>query len=140
MTVHDLLKNISPHKRTFLNYAKVFGIDYNLFFVGEPYWFEERQVIRNELYDYFLLNKAFIQIFHNDWHTKKTIEELRWQTGLQSNDILSLFRNEKVFMNRSKLTNIQVTDSYRYYSRYQIIELLTNYKVISRPELNKLEK
>jgi hypothetical protein len=133
MTVHDLLVNINPYKRTFLNYAKVFGIDYSIFYVGKPFLFEERQEIRKELYDYFLLNKDFIEIFYNDWHTAKTIEDLRWQTGLESKDILTLFRDDKVFMNRSRLTNIQIGDSFRFYSRYQIIELLTNYKVISRP-------
>jgi len=135
MTVTDLLKNVNGTKRTFFNYASVFGIKLSDYYIGEPNSFSDYQRIHSELYNYFTKNKKFIDDFYNDWHAERSMKQLAAQTGQDIVDVLELFNTGKIFMNRShEIGGFSATTIFKYYSSYQVIELLTGKQVIERPK------
>jgi hypothetical protein len=135
MTVKDLLTNINPYKRTFFNYAEVFGFELSDYFIGDPGVFSDYQPIHEELYNYFYKNKDFIDKFYNDWHTNKSMKQLAEQTHQNISDVLNLFNSGKIFTNRGTYgIEFKETTEFRYFSSYQVIELLTGKQVIERPK------
>ncbi len=133
-TVKDLLTNINPYKRTFFSYASVFGIKLSDYFIGDPGFFSEYQLIHKELYSYFSRNKAFIDKFYRDWHTGKSMKQLAEQTNQDISQVLALFNERKIFTNRGYDIDFKETTEFRYFSSYQVIELLTGKEVIERPK------
>jgi len=135
MTVKDLLTNINPYKRTFFNFAAVFGIELRDYFIGNPGVFSEYQSIHKELYSYFIKNKDFVDKFYKDWHTNKSMKQLAEQTNQDISEVLNLFNSGKIFTNRGTYgIDFKETTEFRYFSSYQVIELLTGKQVIERPK------
>jgi hypothetical protein len=142
--VKDLLTNIHKYKSTFQNYCVVFKINMNDYFIGLPNSFSDNQEIHVEFYNYFKRNRPFFELFYTDWHKKKTIRELTFETGISSDKIIQLFNDRKIFANRSLPTikpsfeseniGFNIDSEFRYYSRYQIIEEVLKCELIERPK------
>ena len=134
MTVKDLLTNINPYKRTFFNYSEVFGIKLSDYFLGSPNSFSEYQKIHKELYNYFIENKKFVDEFYKDWHEVKSMNQIAKRTNQDVSKVISLFNNGKIFTNFNYSIDFKETTEFRYFSSFQVIELLTGEQVIPRPK------
>lgn len=137
MKVKDLLINVNRYKSTFYNYAKVFEIELSDYFIGGPQSFSHDQLIHDELYNYFIENRAFVEQFFSDWHTKKSMKQLAIQINQNIEDVLYLFNNQKIYTKRMLYSFYTEETEFRYYSSYQIIELITGQQVVGRPKSSK---
>lgn len=141
--VSDLLHNIHNTRQTYINYFKVFDIPIENFIQSTQKDFNESAVISNNLYEYFNKNKDFFLFFYRDWHTQKTIRQLHYETGIPLNLIIDLFNGRKIYAKRimptlepsfeSKNDGFNIDTPFRYYSRYQVIELAIGKSIIPRP-------
>jgi transitional endoplasmic reticulum ATPase len=132
--VIDLLQNTGHYKKTFQNFANVFGIKLWEYYQGEPKSFTDYQQIDDELYNYFIRNKSFLDKFRKDWHTPRSMADLQMLTNHSISDIVKLFREEKIITNRIYYgTTFSTESTFCYFSSYQVLELLTGTPIIERP-------
>lgn len=141
--VDDLLLQFHPTKQTYLNYFKVFNIKVENFITSSEKIFNNNAVIEKKLFDYFMRNKGFFLNFYNDWHTKKTIRQLNYETGISLEVIIEMFNAREIYAKREmpilnpsyeeNNKSFNIDTEFRYYSRYQIIELAFGKEIIARP-------
>lgn len=134
LTIKDLFDAMQHSTvRTYTNYARVFGINYEDFLSRNHQFFDPRQEIKQELFDYFIKHKDFFHAFYKDWHSGRSMTQFAELTKQDIPKIMALFRNKKLFANYNYETTVTKYSRYNYVSTYQIIELLTGTQVVERP-------
>jgi len=134
-TVKNLLQNIHSTKRTFGTYATIFGFRLSDYFIGAPGTFSENQSIHIELYNYFRQHKTFFNQFYSDWQSSRTMQQLADKVNCDVADVLALFNGGKIFTYRYQNGIVfKAETEFRYFSTYQVIELITGKEVIERPK------